>query len=135
MAWFKKRSADAAAMEELKAEVRSMASRLDTPIESTPDGPPATTAADLDDVRDQLKALAERVDGIDDRITAISTELANQLTELSNEIETTETPDAVQERALNQVRDAQQRLANEQARYQIAFRRDLAELADRLGSV
>ena len=33
---------------------------------------------------------------------------------------------------VDELRDAQTRLAGEQARYQIAFRQDLAELADRL---
>ena len=56
-------------------------------------------------------------------MTAISTELAAQLTELGAET------DAASEVTLV-LRDAQTRLSNEQARYQIAFRQDLAELAD-----
>ena len=68
-------------------------------------------------------------------MTAVSTELANQLTELGHDI------DALGARAagdgptrpcVGELRDGQVRLANEQARYQIAFREDLARLADEL---
>ncbi len=41
-------------------------------------------------------------------------------------------PAAVDEGSLEEVRDTQVRLANEQARYQIAFRADLARLAEHL---
>ena len=49
-------------------------------------------------------------------MTAVSTELANQLTELGHDIDGTH--------------EGQVKLANEQARYQIAFREDLARLAE-----
>jgi hypothetical protein len=39
---------------------------------------------------------------------------------------------AIDDELLEQLRDAQARLANEQARYQIAFRDDLARLAETL---
>ena len=45
---------------------------------------------------------------------------------------TAELDPEVLEQLLAPIRDAQARLANEQARYQIAFREDLAEIADRL---
>ena len=72
---------------------------------------------------------------LDSRVTAVSTELANQISELGNDI------DALQKRAKDEpvadevieaVLDAQERLASEQARYQIAFREDLARLAEQL---
>ena len=64
----------------------------------------------------------------------MSTELANQLTELGNDIDGLNArpgdgPDAA---AVSELRDGQVRLANEQARYQIAFREDLARLASDL---
>jgi chromosome segregation ATPase len=103
------------------------------------------------DVR--LSSLDERVANVDRRVDVVATELANQLTELGNEVDAlaerepaappaptesqepapvAEIDPAVVEGLLEDVRDAQVRLANEQARYQIAFRQDLAELADRL---
>ena len=56
------------------------------------------------------------------------------LGELSDDIDTlgkrTEA-EAIDEATLVELRDAQTRLASEQARYQIAFRQDLAEIAER----
>jgi hypothetical protein len=97
---------------------------------------------------------------MDQRVTSVSTELANQLTELSRDIDdlnrqqaaarsaADDTPDSpgaavdtaelearLAERldaAMDDVLDATERLAAEQARYEIQFRADLAELADRL---
>jgi hypothetical protein len=64
----------------------------------------------------------------------VSTELANQLRELGGDIDAlaARPPAAVDEGSLEEVRDTQERLANEQARYQIAFRADLARLAEHL---
>jgi septal ring factor EnvC (AmiA/AmiB activator) len=94
--------------------------------------------------------LAERLEGVDARVTHVSAELANQVSELGTELdelarradaappsddarEPVATIDqAALDELLTPIRDAQGRLANEQARYQIAFREDLAELADRL---
>ena len=72
------------------------------------------------------------MDRVDARITSISTELAHQLTELSGEVDGLGANDPPTERVVDELRDAQTRLANEQARYQIQFRQDLAELAERL---
>jgi hypothetical protein len=82
-------------------------------------------------VRDRLDDLATRLDGVDARITAVSTELAHQIDELSGEIDAAG-PHPPADDVVEELRDAQTRLANEQARYQIAFRHDLADLADRL---
>ena len=65
-----------------------------------------------------MGALDQRIDRLDERVTAVSTELANQLTEIGNDIEP--------------MHDSAERLAAEQARYQIQFRQDLAELAERI---
>jgi len=116
-----------------------------------PGSPPApTTAADqppppaapadlpplpeLDDLRTRVDAVAAQLTALDARITSVSTELANQLRELGGDIDAlAERPPAgVDEGALEEVRDSQVRLANEQARYQIAFRADLARLAEHL---
>ena len=94
-------------------EVRSLAQRLDA----------------ISTVSAQVQSIAERIEQLDTRITSISTELANQITELSGDLDGVgggEPASAVVE----QLRDAQVKLANEQARYQIAFRQDLANLAD-----
>lgn len=86
------------------------------------------TAARLDTVVEQIGAL-------DARITSVSTELANQLSELGNDIESLQTRppgETVDDEVLGGLRESQERLANEQARYQIAFREDLAKLAEQL---
>jgi DNA repair exonuclease SbcCD ATPase subunit len=83
----------------------------------------------------RLESLAERLDSLDGRLTAISTELANQLSELGNDIEALNSRDPgtpLDAAAVDELRDAQTRLASEQARYQIAFREDLARLAEQL---
>ena len=72
---------------------------------------------------------------LDARVTAVSTELANQLTELGKDIDALNdrpVTNGHDEAVLGEIRDGQARLANEQARYQIAFREDLARLAEQL---
>ncbi len=116
----------------------------------------------LDDLALQLDALAaavaahtERMSSVDGRVTSVSTELANQLTELSRDIDdlnrrgaeqadgeshpgnvdTAEIEARLTERldaAIDDVLDTTEKLAAEQARYEIQFRADLAELAERL---
>ncbi len=85
------------------------------------------------DERDEQRRVAElvaRLDAIDARVTAVSTELANQLNELGGELDALAArPD---DGAVEELRTGQVRLASEQARYQIAFRQDLAELAETL---
>lgn len=86
----------------------------------------------------QLGQLAERVAGLDARVNQVSLEITNQLTELSSELDrageqtdTSELIDRINARLVD-ISTGQERLANEQARYAIQFREDLAELADRL---
>jgi DNA repair exonuclease SbcCD ATPase subunit len=154
MGLFKKRAADTQELEQLKAEIASMASRLDaadaskqqldqrvaglssrldTPLSPPPEPPPPRVdPADLDLIRARIERLSQQLDEVDARITAISTELANQLSELSGDLDALGTREPPTEQVVDELRDAQERLANEQARYQIAFRQDLAALADRL---
>ncbi len=105
------------------------------------------------ELRDQLDNLARQTSSIDERVTSVSMELANQLTELSSDIDelqrrssepvsagtadsdTTELEARIAERldaAMDDMLDSTERLAAEQARYEIQFRADLAELAERL---
>jgi chromosome segregation ATPase len=111
--------------------------------------PPMDHSREIDDLRNQLAELAERVgsgtrdadatrrriDELDARLTSMATELANQLRELGHEMDTLEAaasePGAGDE-AVQALRDGQVRLAAEQARYEIAFREDLASLAEQI---
>lgn len=124
---------------ELGSRVQTLVTRLDTPISPPPPPPPSTevakpavTDADLDMLRARLQRLSDRIDQIDERITSISTELANQLIELSGDVESISTNHPPNDDVVSEIREAQVRLAGEQARYQIAFREDLAALAERL---
>jgi chromosome segregation ATPase len=83
----------------------------------------------------RIDALAEQLTALEGRLTSVATELTNQLSELGSDIEALNrrgpaTP--IDEETLDELRDTQTRLATEQARYQIAFREDLARLAEQL---
>lgn len=83
----------------------------------------------------RLDTMAADLAALDARVTAVSTELANQLTELGHDIDALgagPAGDGPGDVAIGEIRDGQVRLANEQARYQMAFREDLARLADEL---
>ena len=84
---------------------------------------------------DRLEEIAARAEAIDVRLTTVSTELARQIDELGSEVNRDDPSgvdsDAVAE-IFTELRDGQTRLANEQARYQIAFRQDLANLVEQL---
>lgn len=102
--------------------------------------------AQVTTICDELNA---SVNLLDARINGVATELTNQLTELGGEIDALESPtpngheapdidQLVDDRvnvalgeAMDDITTVQERLANEQARYQIQFRKDLAEVADR----
>lgn len=81
---------------------------------------------------------AEQVAGLDQRLAAVSTELANQLRELGNDIDGLAEhqqgtgPGEVSDEVLDALRSGQVKLAAEQARYEIAFRSDLAALAEQV---
>ncbi len=125
-------------LSELTATNTALRTRVEglTTITAPPTEPPPSSSVDdgrLTSVEEQLAALDERTGTIDSRVTSISTELTNQLSELSSEIDGLSAAagaDATAE--LEELRDGAERLANEQARYQIQFRQDLADLAERL---
>ena len=121
-----------------------------------PPPPPALGEDDewVEDLTARLDDVSEKLHAMDGRVTAVSTELANQLTELSRDIDelnrraqttgatadggavdTTELEARLADRldaAIDDVLDTTERLAAEQARYEIQFRADLAELAERI---
>jgi len=112
------------------------------------DAAPGVDADDIATIRSEMSQMVERMATLDHRMTSVSTELANQLTELSNDLEVlleakdddtgnTQSDAAANDSAavtlaIEAVQTSTERLANEQARYQIQFREDLAELAERL---
>lgn len=124
-------SVDPARLDELHAQVAALSERV-------PDGSSSATEADtvdaarLAEVESTMQRISERLDELDGRITSISTELANQITEMSGELDALGANEPATDEVVDELRDAQTRLAGEQARYQIAFRQDLADLADRL---
>jgi chromosome segregation ATPase len=89
-----------------------------------------------------VRTTTEQLAVVEQRITAISVELANQINELGNDIDALASMPAapgapapaveVNDEVLAELRTAQVRLANEQARYEIAFRQDLAALAEQV---
>ncbi len=119
---------------------------------------PKATVADLDTLRSELTQLRSELtkrsnelslvtaaaNGIDQRVTAIDTrltnmtaELSHQLHELSSDIEAVagKAGDSGSAEVLEQLRVSQTRIANEQARYEIAFRQDLAVIAEQLRKI
>jgi hypothetical protein len=109
-----------AAVDELSAQVAQLAERL-----------AATDSA--------ARSTGDHVAAIDERLNNISTELANQISELGRDIDALadRSPDApasaqVSDELIDALRAGQVKLANEQARYEIAFRQDLAALAEQL---
>jgi chromosome segregation ATPase len=133
---------------------------VQSPPPPPPPPPPTPATADDDtserlaELRAQLDALTEATSAIDARVTGVSMELANQLTELgrdidelnrrttesaadsgATEVDTAELEARITERldtAIDDILDSTERLAAEQARYEIRFRADLAELAERI---
>ncbi len=153
------RAIDPSVLHGLTERLDDLSRRFDVPISappSTPPPPPLTDApnvevddsgdedpvddaadiadiAEVVDLRRQVVEVSDRLDGVDARLVSISRELAMQIDELSRELDgdNGERDDQIVT-LLDELRDAQSRLAAEQARYQIAFRTDLADIADRL---
>jgi|LakMenEpi03Aug12_release.lakeMendotaPanAssembly.Ray.scaffolds.fasta_scaffold350897_2 uncharacterized protein Yka (UPF0111/DUF47 family) len=70
---------------------------------------------------------------LDDRLVHMGREFANQIHELATGIDGLEKhADSVSAEAIAELHSVQARLAAEQVRYEIAFRQDLAEIADQL---
>jgi regulator of replication initiation timing len=100
----------------------------------------AQMRTDLDATRKQLDemiAVNDRVVAdlrvLDDRLVHMGREFANQIHELATGIDGLEKhADSVSAETVAELHDVQARLAAEQVRYEIAFRQDLAEIADQL---
>lgn len=90
--------------------------------------------AALNAEREMTKAVAERISSLEARVSGMGSELSRQLHELGNEIEelSRRADDTGIADIVDALKSAQVRLATEQARYEITFRQDLAELADKL---
>ena len=123
MAGFRKRTAkDLERIVELLDRVEDRVERLET---------------ERNDAADRLTELLERTAAVDARLTSVSRELAAQIDELGRDLngDTDIDPARINEiidAALGTIRDGQNRLANEQARYQIEFRKDIAVLIEQL---
>ncbi|MFM8902638.1 MAG: hypothetical protein ACKOGG_04590 [Actinomycetota bacterium] len=78
--------------------------------------------------------LDQKITIIDKRLATMTTEMSHQMHELGREIETISktTQESASREALEQLKVSQTRIANEQARYEIAFRQDLAEIVEQL---
>jgi len=149
-------------LEEINERLQTFSSAPPPRTPTPPPPPPPLIAADTPDelneriaeLRGQLDDLTQQTSSIDARVTNVSMELANQLTELSSDIDelnrrrseptdgtatasvdTAELEARISEQldaALDDVLESTERLAAEQARYEIQFRADLADLAERL---
>ncbi len=80
----------------------------------------------------------EQVAAIEQRLNSVSTELANQVSELGRDIDGLAALSnefaggTVSEEVIDSLKTSQVKLAAEQARYEIAFRQDLATLAEQV---
>ena len=100
----------------------------------------AQMRVDLDSTRKQLDEMITINDKVvadlrllDDRLVHMGREFANQIHELATGIDGLEKhADSVSAETVAELHDVQARLAAEQVRYEIAFRQDLAEIADQL---
>lgn len=94
----------------------------------------AAHVAALETERDKVRSVADRLSQLEARVSSMGTELSRQIHELGTEIDSVarEAAEAGLGDVVTTLRDAQVRLAAEQARYEITFRQDLASLADRL---
>jgi hypothetical protein len=92
-----------------------------------------------------VRETSAQLSALEQRVTAVSIELANQINEIGSDIDalaslpSTDGPTTeprslseVSDEVLDALRTAQVRLASEQARYEIAFREDLAALAEQV---
>ena len=132
-----RRRIDPAELERMQAEITSLREALERQgsfmfsLEGRLNGLPETPP----DPAERLDTLAAQLVDLDARVTSATTELANQLTELGNEIDALDRRPAAagtDAAIVGELREGQVRLATEQARYQIAFREDLARIADQL---
>jgi hypothetical protein len=110
------------AVEALQAEIASLRAEMSEQM--------AALVAE----REVARSTVDRLAGIEARVSGMGSELSRQLHELGTEIE--ELSKRAEDTGVAEMMDAlkatQVRLANEQARYEITFRQDLAALANKL---
>jgi capsule polysaccharide export protein KpsE/RkpR len=106
----------------LRAEVEVLRTEL---VRRTTDLSLVTAAANTFD---------QRIAALDARVASMTGEISAQLHELGGEIDrlASQAPTPQIAAAIDALQASQRRLANEQARYEIAFRQDLASIADAL---
>lgn len=110
------------AIEALTADIASLRAKLETHVEQL-----AAEKSLRNDIADRLTVLEGRVSGMGSELSRQMHELSDEIERLSNATKSNDS-DAV----IAQLRTSQTRLATEQARYEIAFRQDLATLAEML---
>lgn len=136
-------NAKVGALGEQSAEIERLRERIDQI---------GASVASADGIAEQIAQLTERVGStetsandarvqaaaVDQRLASASTELANQIGELGRELDTLAARDIepasaqLDEAATTALRTGQVKLANEQARFEISFREDLAALAEQV---
>ena len=84
--------------------------------------------------RELARSVGERIAALETRISSMGSELSRQLHEIGTEIDelSKRADDTAVIEVIDTLRNAQIRLAQEQARYEITFRQDLASLANQL---
>jgi predicted nucleic acid-binding Zn-ribbon protein len=110
------------ALESLQSEVNALRNQV------------TATAQQAEAEQSALASLLQQVATMETRITGMGAELSRQLHELGTDIEKLQQHadnDTVNE-TVHALKLAQIRLAAEQARYEITFRQDLADLANEL---
>jgi uncharacterized protein YukE len=110
------------AVETLQAEIASLRAEMSEQM--------AALVAE----REVARSTVDRLAGIEARVSGMGSELSRQLHELGTEIEelSKRAEDSGVAEMMDALKTTQVRLANEQARYEITFRQDLAALANKL---
>jgi hypothetical protein len=110
------------AVEALQAEIASLRAEMSEQM--------AALVAE----REVARSTVDRLAGIEARVSGMGSELSRQLHELGTEIEelSKRAEDSGVAEMMDALKTTQVRLANEQARYEITFRQDLAALANKL---
>jgi DNA repair ATPase RecN len=122
--------------DEIRVQLQEIGERLRSNDELQAQVAELLTRAGVNDT--EARAVREHMAVLDQRLTNVSTELANQLSELGRDIDGLgqRIPEmaegTVSDEVVDALRGGQVKLANEQARYEIAFRQDLASLAELL---
>ena len=134
--WVEDIPVDTSVTDELREQLIALGNRVST-TEALADqlGQLAERVAATDT---SARRAGEQVAALEQRLDSVGTELANQLSELGRDIDglakhaAQAASGTVDEAVIESLRNGQIKLANEQARYEIAFREDLALLAENL---